>query len=181
MITPLNLAELVGVRYKKLLEIPIANVANIDITDLVSDYNAYLFRFEKLKPANDDVSLWIRLSNDNGVSFGQSATYQYSMSRSMDSIYWRDTVGTAMGAINNMGNDPMERTWADFILHDPTGAFGYMHGNGMYAHKDGWQSAFIFSGRNSSIGGNVNAVRFLFSSGNFAPQGVVKVYGLNYD
>ncbi|MDA9573348.1 phage tail protein [Rickettsiales bacterium] len=181
VLTPANLAELVGIRHKKIFETPISSVANIDITNLSSEYDAYLFKFINIRPVNDSVEINSRVSTDNGVSFISSATYSYSNHRSMDTSYQRNTAATANALFNGIGNvGAVEQSYIDVIMLNPNAPYGRMDWQGSFSHRDNWVSFFGGSGRNST-GANVNAVRFYFSAGNFAASGKLKVYGVNYD
>jgi len=171
-----------AITYTKISETSITAVANIDVTDLSSSYDAYLFRFENFKPGTDTVHLYGRYSTDNGSSFITSSTYRHSSSRSMDTSYTRSTAEAFMLLIGNMGSASLDTAYADFIMHKPDTAngFGMLYGTGTMQHMDNWASSFHSAGRNTTTSA-IDAIRFYFSSGNFAAQGTLKVYGINYD
>ena len=72
----------------------VSAAATFDVTGFTTDYIAYMITFDNLKPATDNVELWLRLSNSSGTI--QSAASDYAWGQSSDS---------EAGAATNTGDD----------------------------------------------------------------------------
>lgn len=75
----------------------VSSASSLDITDLSSDYRAYLLVFDDLVAATDGVELWMRTDADNGASF-ESGASDYAFVRNV-------TVGGDTDSNTPVGND----------------------------------------------------------------------------
>jgi len=145
--------------------------ATLDFTAFdASLYDAYLFILANVVPATDTVQLYLRTSTDGGSSFDSgSSDYDWvAVSSSESEIALTANVGSAAGEGGASGQ---------VMLFGPhlaqrtifKGDLGYQTPAGVIAERSS------FGMRNAAE--DVNAVRFLYSSGNIE-SGTITMYGL---
>ena len=163
--------------------------ATLDFTGFAGgSYDAYMFALQNIIPDTDDVELWMRLSNDAGVSYEAGAGY-YAHSHQ-----------TAVYAAADGGRGSTSDT--EISMSDTTASEAVGSGVG----EDGWsgvvwvlgphltkRSQLLFEGCYESASGTLrqvaggratvltaeanDAIRFLFESGNIE-SGTITMYGL---
>lgn len=152
----------------------VSAAATLDITDLLATYRAYIFVFDSLSPATDNVTFLMRTDANNGASFDAGAT-DYSWdnfgntaanAHSGANAQYNASSITIGGAFSNVAN---EAASGHLIIHDPMDS----------ATRTNVESRLVYILNNADFNQNVgaghrnadqanNAVRFLFSSGNIA-------------
>lgn len=157
---------------------------NFTLTDWTSsDFAAYLIVWSHVAPVTDAVNMYIRTSTDGGSSYDAGAS-DYAFSG------WRvNHTGTAsesddaadfIKVANSLGNASNETCSGSLLILNPSAAkFGSLT----------YQSGFVDSAGNKNsqqgIGfrlsaANVDAIRFLMSSGNIA-SGNFALYGIGWE
>lgn len=159
--------------------------AQLDFTGFITaDYDEYLFEFVNLIPATDGVALYVRCSTNGGSSYDTSSVYTSIISYAYV---------TAAGASGNSVDSGSAFVPEDLVsnsisgggvrmsmrLYDPASTTAY---KAFTSHSVGWHQSLGKFVHYSSDGGYksttaVNAIRFLFSSGNIA-SGTIRVYGI---
>jgi hypothetical protein len=159
-----------------------SGVANVDFTDLSTDYFAYKVFIEYLHPDTDGVNLLLLVSTDNGASFINSAS-AYRVSR--DSISTTNSTASGSNAATGIaiclnvgfaGNT--EAVWGELQIINPANASRQTTMVSLlnYVNSAGENHANVCAaGRNNAEANN--AIRFLFSSGNIS-AGTIKLYGI---
>jgi hypothetical protein len=147
-----------------------SNVAAVDFTNIDDTYDLYTFELINVVPATDSAFLLLRTSSNNGSSFDAGASdYLWDNNATQNAIYISDAVSnvTAEGGCS-----------AEVDLMDPANTavnttftvLSVTYGAASAAYTNLFHGAC----RNSTAA--VNAVRFLFSTGNIA-SGKIKLYG----
>lgn len=164
-----------------------ATASSVDITSVMSStYQRYrIVGF--LRPATDDVELWVRTDDANGASFDAGASdYDWTNvgdQASAGGFNQRITADTKMMIGHQTGTYSVGNASGEGIVFDiliTAQQAGTMHA--LMSHKSTFVSA---TGYTTTIAGGarrlsttvINAVRLLFESGNIA-SGVVVIYGL---
>ena len=156
----------------------ISNVATVDFTGFDSSkYSDYVFSLDNVIPVTDAVILRLLMSVNGGSTFLSSytagavlagSTVSSSSFTGVSNITLTDAVGSdtnefgVSGEVRVFGPDLVARTCATGLLMAITNA--------------GTNQIIISSGQNE-VTTAVNAVRFLFSSGNLE-SGVITMYGV---
>lgn len=157
--------------------------ATIDFTNLTG-YSAYTFIITTpLIPATNAVDLWMRVSEDNGGTFKSGGT---------DYVYGSyDIASNNTSGINGASTGAAQMIVSSSISNSATnGISGYIYADnlgGTTTNKRLTWRTNRYNGTNhvALFGGGlyvtdqaaINAVRFLFSSGNIA-SGTIKAFGL---
>lgn len=158
--------------------------AQIDFTSLMSNtYRTYKVFINNLVPATDGTTLYIRVSTDNGSTFKSGASDYYTISQAMGSgIVANETQGATHVALNpssySMGNDTNEVGRLEVTVYGAhnTGVRTEITSFGGYESSSGYLvSAFANGFYNANT--EVNAIRFLMSSGNIS-SGTFSLYGI---
>jgi hypothetical protein len=143
---------------------------------------AYMIVFDRVAPATDNAGLWLRTSTNAGSSFDAGAS-DYKWAR-----YQHDSGAlSALGgdAADNeieltsaaMGNAANESLSGHVVIYAPHRA-GYCHVTWELLYTDSTGGIGRSSGSGARVtAADVDAIRFLFSSGNIA-SGVFSLYGL---
>jgi hypothetical protein len=158
--------------------------ATLDFTSVLSaTYIDYLFEIDNLRPANDGKDLYMRLSVDNGANFlasGYTSAMWY---------YASAAFGTAAGGASAMqltpaaggeiGNAAAEGVSGQVMLFTPGNATQAKRASFDLGISDKNAATPLFSHGVGSQSGTaaVNAVRFLFDTGNIT-SGVIRCYGI---
>lgn len=161
-----------------------ASSATVSFTGL-GNYSCIMFVFNDLLPASDDVEFWCRTSTDNGSTYDTGATdYNWAhlgrtgaISQSVSSTGAQimmcqgaaglDVSSTAGEGVN--GFLKLYNPTASIIKH-VTWQITFVNGNGSQATYTG--------GGNRTAAADVDAIRFMFQSGNVA-SGTIYVYGVS--
>lgn len=159
----------------------LAFTASIDST-----YRSYVFEFDNILPATDDRTLQMFVSDDGGSSY-KSTTYKCSVAQfsgggvagGLNPTTFIPLSGNPAG--NGVANTAGLGFSGKVTLFTPSNATtrkhilvegGYMRGNGVTDTGNVIGSAF-WNGGNAAI----NAVKFMFDSGNIA-SGTITMYGI---
>lgn len=166
-----------------------SGTATLDFTGLItSTYDEYLIEGVNLIPATNAVLPWIRFSTDGGTSYDSGANYQWANSIQTPSGGTGFTAvasATGASAIIPTGSGNVANTAVggglrfSARLYDPLSATAHkaLIGDGTFRNSgDSNHYRLNFGGYYISATA-VNAMRFLFSSGNIA-SGTIRVYGI---
>lgn len=159
--------------------------ATLDFTSLISaTYNEYIFEFENILPATDNVDLLMRTSTDNGSTYAASAgDYRYAdFVNNTGSFSTDDVCSASDSAIKIAPTMDSGSSTGGFCgtlkLYNPLNATqnksvtfsgsAFLNDNQYYnIQGSGWRIATA----------DIDAVRFLMSSGNIA-SGTIRMYGV---
>lgn len=159
--------------------------ATLDFTSLItSAYDVYVFEFENILPATDNVDFLMRTSTDNGSNYDSGAgNYQYAQFVNNTGSFSTDDVcsaaDTAIKIAPTIDNGSTTGGINGFLkLYNPLNATqyksvgfhvnGFLNDNQFYnIQGSGWRVATA----------DIDAVRFLMSSGNIA-SGTIRMYGI---
>lgn len=151
----------------------------IDFTSLLStDFDDYILRGSYVLPATDGVDAYLRFSTNNGSSFLAGTEYSYQF---VDLIGSTATgAGVAQIKLNRTGIGNADGEGIDFEVRFSKPAGGQAQKSGRFTNN--WRNAStgLEGGNGNWIVGTasaINAVRFLFSSGNIA-QGRFNLFGV---
>lgn len=184
-ITPLKLKTSVY-NSKELITTATASAStSIDFTNLSSTFSRYIAEFINILPATDNVYLIGRFSVNNGSSFiatnyvggkawGSPADNPTGNTSNTTGI---DITGNSAGiTVDNAATNGIN---GYFELDNPSSASAYKSGRFFvsYDNDSGNYSYSIGNGRYEGATTAVNALRFLFNSGNIA-SGTIKLYGV---
>lgn len=160
--------------------------SSLDFTSL-GNYSYIEFVLVDILGATDDIDFYIRTSTDNGSTYDNGATdyAQVIIGRSgATAIAVTPAKTTQIGVTNNqalgvdIGNVAGEGLSGRFLLFNPTGtAKRKMWGEFNFINADG-NAGMSTTAATRDTAADVDAVRFLFSSGNIA-SGSIYVYGLS--
>jgi len=173
-----------------LSSVDLANDATADFT-LTAGYDAYVFELQNVTPATDATSLWVRTSTDGGSTFDSGASdYAYSGVLFASDGSSVTEVANADSKISTNDNGTAKYGIGSDVAED--GVSGRFVVSGAHLAKTtilnwhyGFQGAIPLNAVfNTSIGGgvrrsqaDVDAVRFLFSSGNLE-SGTITLWGM---
>lgn len=151
-----------------------SNSATIDFTGLTSAYAAYLVVWAHVAPATDGAALCLRTSTDGGSTYDSGAgNYAYYNLNDADSASATEIRIQPSGT----GNAANEHTSGVMYINNPSAA-QYCTIIWEDANRD---SAGTFTSNQGAgqrlAAADVDAIRFLFSSGNIA-SGRIDLYGL---
>lgn len=158
--------------------------ATIDFTNLSGTYNSYVIIANDIAPSVDGASLWLRTSTDNGSTYDSGASdyswgWQWlqhavaiNANRTADEADSQIVISTA-----GVGNAANEVYTGQIILFNPAGTgYTFCKFQGISINNTGDPYNNEGSGRRISTA-DVDAIRFLFSSGNIA-SGTFTLYGI---
>lgn len=166
----------------------LASDATADFT-LTAGYDAYRFVLQNVIPATDAVHLWVRTSSDGGSTFDAGATgYEYAISRV--------TLGTSGGPDAPVNSAELSLTGSETNASDTVGSaageYGLsgevtIFGPHLVAHTHvTWDVVYesgeaavvvrVAGGGKREVAADVDAIRFLFSSGALE-SGTITLYG----
>jgi len=159
-----------------------SGVAAVDFTTGInSTYDAYLFVLTSVIPATTNTKLYMRTSSNSGSSFDAGATdYAYAMTGLDDAAGTLNAAsgGTTQILINNKAaGASYSGITAAIYLHKPSASQRCQVTYTSSALDNGGLLGSVSGAGSRQATGVVNAVRFLFSSGNIA-SGEFKLYGL---
>lgn len=161
-----------------------SNVASLDIvSQIISAYRFYMVLFSFV-PVTDDVELWIRTDANNGASFDAGAT-DYDFATRFDGPGLTDTnISTVSGttqmslsensAGNAVSNVGIEGISGRLFIYPAANAMLWW--DGVYIEATDDTSVHFYGGGRRSSASDINAIRFLFESGNISVMDV-SIYG----
>ncbi len=149
--------------------------ATLDFTTLSSSYDEFIVKLVNVTPATDNVDLYLRFSIDGGSTFEAGASDYKSGSTAATAITLAVTVSNDTGRAGVSGT---------------IGIFG-VHSTSKHKKVEAHTAYFVTSGDVASanintawatssatlLNNNVDAIRFLFASGNIA-SGEIHLYGV---
>jgi hypothetical protein len=148
-----------------------------------TQFRAIKFVLTGFQPATDGADLIFRTSTDGGSNYDAGASdYSYSVQSHQDDTSVAsvndDTADTSIVVAEGLGNASTASGNFEVTLYNPTSAaFHTQVGvNGSYIDTDG-KFVVVSGGGRRATGANVDAARFLFSTGNI-DEGGYAVYGL---
>ena len=162
--------------------------SSLNFTSLISStYNSYKFILSDIRPATDDVELWLRTSTDNGSTYDSSANnYEWVQNNftigatPADAFEGSDT-DTKIRLVNDsnkIGNNAAYTVCGEVNLYNPLGtvASKLIHARLRYRNNGGVGLISETWGHRDATS-DIDAIRFLMSSGNIT-SGNIKMYGL---
>lgn len=155
---------------------------SLDFTTAISSaYDTYLIEFVDVVPASDNVNLLMRMSTNAGVSYDNSALYDFAGNQTHQGTFTGAINGGASATsgliVQGVDNAASNSVCGELKLYGPGGSlFKKVVGETATQKND---TNFYFT----SCGGRyrnttpVNAFQFFFSTGNIA-SGTIRVYGI---
>jgi hypothetical protein len=159
------------------------NSAAIDFTGIDSTYDEYLFTGSNIHPGTDSVDFWIRVSENAGSSFKAGASdyiWQYVTAWDLPNLTFdgasADTRITTTATCSNVAARSLS---FEARLFAPSSATAYKLMTFETVQLDTTPNLVRRTGSGAYVGTTnaVNAVRFMFSSGNIASGGF-RLYGM---
>ena len=151
----------------------------IDSTHINSTYDSYRIQY-RFKPANDNVSLRLRVFSGGVIQTGTIYAYEGHQSgggaiNSNGDSFLRINTGNVGGADNEgiMGHIEMLNVNNTFLPMSYGGSSNHMNTSGNHVGNE--ITGFLIKGQEATV---VNGLRFYWSSGNF-DGGNVKIYGIS--
>ena len=150
----------------------VSNAATASFTGFDSSkYDSYLFTCANIVPATDDADFAIRMSIDSGSNY-LSASDSYLAGSPTDA-----DLSYIPLMYYGMGNGATEGASLDVKIHGPhLNACTYAFADGVYTKDNGLLDKNPQGGK-TKIARVVNAVQFLFHSGNIT-SGTITMYGM---
>ena len=158
--------------------------ASLTVTGLDSTYDTYAIGVSALRPANNDVDLWLRLGDSGGIDSGGS---DYGWAQSMNGTISSSSgdskikcTGDMRGAINGIGNAATEGVSGVFFLGEPSdaGMYSTVYGNPSVARTTTPSVGLFMGQRQANIAHD--RVQVLFESGNIT-SGRLTVWGISHE
>jgi hypothetical protein len=162
--------------------------ATIDFTGLDSTYDAYEVRLSNIKPATDDVALWLRIGTGAGPTYQSGAAdYSYNVAYINTGTIADEgnnsaaqiVMTGASGAGQGVGNAAGEHYSGSLKFDNPESAtdFQTFRFEASYLNTSTALNSVIGGGGKYNSATAITAIRFMFSSGNIASGHFVR-YGL---
>ena len=157
--------------------------ATVDFTGLSSSYIAYKIIYTHIKPATDGADWWFRTSTDGGSSFDAGAS-DYSHGRFGNSMVTSSILSEAADNVDNQivlagvtGNTTGKSVSGELTIYNPSVA-DYTYVTFVQVEITDGGVGYPFNGAGIRLSsGDVDAIRFLFSTGNIS-SGEFKLYGM---
>lgn len=148
----------------------------------LGNYSQITFVINDLKPATDNVRLYMRTSTDNGSTYDSSAgnysyVFQGGTTGGSDLATTGSSSATEIHLCTGVGNDTNEAANGTVILYNPTSAAYKMIASDIVSIGATGVLSRCEGGGMRISAADVDAVRFLFASGNIA-SGTIYAYGL---
>ena len=159
--------------------------ATIDFTTGLDDtYDAYELRITGLKPATDDVEVWLRIGtgagptySTSGYDYGFSLNFIGTTSDSGGTAQAKIILGTSVTATRAVGNATGEKYDAVLRFSNPDAAdFMEVFFSGAYTSANADSTSFTGSGKLSTAG-VTTGLRTMCETGNIA-SGRLSLYGI---
>lgn len=159
----------------------VATAATLDITGLTTAYRAYRLVFDGLLPATDNQQLWLRLSDDAGVSYEADASdYAWalnSLSEAGANSPAGDADDSEIVLCTACGNQAGEALSGEILILNPAGAGLTQVISRICGQSATPAFAVQTAGGQIQAAGATTAFRILFESGNIAAMNWT-LYGL---
>jgi hypothetical protein len=166
--------------------------ASIDFTtNISSSYFAYQIVLNNLRPATDDVELWLRISTDGGANY-QVTNYDYVHTNVRADTGASSVISATAGAkiilAGNsaaglaVGSAAEEGVSGIITFHDPASSTIYKPFNfqGGYISAQATPTLWTFNGSGMwKTVTAINAIRIMFESGNIT-SGTAQLYGMRF-
>ena len=165
--------------------VTLSNVASTAFTGIDSTYETYIFMLNNVVPVSDGVQLYMRTSTDGGSSYDSgSSDYDYRSAAINNSGTFESTGSvdsTFMGlnqGVSSIGSASGEGISLILQLYQPSNSslFTTMSYQGTAIYSEGSMRPQFGSGARMATS-DVDAVQFLFSSGNLE-SGEINMYGV---
>jgi len=158
-------------------------------TGIDSTYDEYLFIFNNIHPANDNVNFTFNLSTDSGSNYNVTKTTNYFNSYHTEAdndagLQYQSANDLAQGTgfqqiQKEQGNDNDQSISGTLKLFNPSSSVFVKHFlirvNGMQ-HNDYAQDTFVAGYGNTTS--SIDAIQFKFSSGNI-DDGTIQLFGVS--
>lgn len=156
--------------------------ATVDFTGLTSTYRNYVVIVSNATPQTNNAALVLRTSTNNGSSYDAGASDYYSTGTNFGNSTWNYVAVlddrayiNASGMVNNTTQGGTSFT---LTLVNPSGATRTQWYATGVENGTSEVGAFTRGGYRVATTGAVNAIRFLYGSGNIA-SGTFKLYGIS--
>lgn len=158
--------------------------ATLDFTSFISStYDEYAIEILNLIPATNAVELWVRMSTDGGSSYDSGSNYQSAVG-----FFYTGGTGVAGAASDSASAMHLGDTINSDSHYGYRGTFKAYGLQSTSLYKTILGQGVMFHGSLSKVTGfnaacdyrsttAVNAVRFMFSSGNIT-SGMIRIYGI---
>lgn len=185
-VTAQTIIDLVSGSLVKISSQTASTSASLSFTGLSATYSQYIFVIDALLPATDNVALYMRTSTDGGSTYASTNEYNWcNMVTEGDSAY--QSVGAnASSAINLCGSTSRdeignvansEGVTGEVKLYNPSSTTHHRTtGQFCWAETDGTLRSNSHGGQ-IVLASDIDAVQFLFSSGNIT-SGKITMYGM---
>jgi hypothetical protein len=161
-----------------------SNSSVIDFTSGLDDtYDHFEIIISNMKPASDDVEVWLRIGTGGGPTY-QTSGYRYATQATHDggtanaaSTSDAKIILSGIGAASSVGNAAGEHYNAVVHFQNPevTSDFVAFFAIGSYITGNSQYAVFHGGGMYATVGA-ITGIRFLFESGNIA-SGTFALYG----
>jgi hypothetical protein len=160
-----------------------SNSATLDFKSFISStYDEYAIEVLSLRPDTNNVNLFIQMSTDGGATWDTASNYTNKLF-----LYGAGVTGyadTLTGIVLNYPPSAIRDTAPVgvkvslrlFLSQGATDVVTFI-GNGIASAQDNNNMWFNLASYYNIAGASVNAIRFIFSSGNIA-SGIIRVYGI---
>jgi hypothetical protein len=156
--------------------------SSINFTGLTSAYKNYVVIVTNCVPATNNAALYFRTSTNNGSSYDAGASDYYSSGTNFSNTTWNYLAAVdAQGYINSSGQENVAAnggTSFTLTLVNPSAANRIQWYATGFEYGTSEVGAFTRGGFRLATTGAVNAIRFLYNSGNIA-SGTFKLYGIS--
>jgi hypothetical protein len=163
--------------------------ASIEFTSGIdSTYDSYVFKFIDIHPQNDSITFGFNFSTDGGSTYNVAKTSTtfvatHDESGSPASLSYNTFIDLANGTGNqiistSVGNDNDQSYVGTLQLFNPSSSVFVKHfivNSNEYQTDD--RSANVFTAGYGNTTSPINAIKFLFGSGNI-DDGIIKMYGV---
>jgi hypothetical protein len=153
--------------------------ANVDFTNLGS-YNVHFLTYNNAKPDTDAVTLILRSSNDGGSTF-ETTNYQFAAQWGITDATFgegKNTTANNYNSQNQVGNATNETGSGYFYLYNflDSSKYNFVTYQSMGFNQNA-KGRMAFGSAVHTVAETHNAIRLLFSSGNFENVDV-SLYGI---
>lgn len=158
------------------------NVTAIQFNNIPSTARVVEFDLSFVAPVTDNVDLWMRTSTDNGSTYDSGASdYQYLLQESTVggavAISGSSAADAKIVLARGLGNAVNENGAGTIRIHYPGNAqYCYIEWTFTYRWQGSGTLIKVVGGGNRLSAGNVDAVRFLMSSGNMNSVSYIATY-----
>lgn len=156
--------------------------ATINFTGLTSAYVAYVVVLTAVAPATDNVELWLRTSTDGGSTYDAGVSdYRWGSivanAEAASILATGDAADSEIRLMDAQGNAANEKLSGEVWIHNPSAADYCRVRYKMLGQSTESNTRPTFGGGHRIAAADVDAIRFLFSSGNIS-SGQFDLFGL---